>query len=222
MNVKVDIRRLEEAVREHEANGIEKNKIVFYGDSSFTRWQNRYDDNVNLEDVILGKDGVKAVINHGIGGGTSEELLYYYPRLVRAWEPRALVVQCYANDFASAYTPAEIMEIQSRIFEYAKKDFPGISIFVCDVRPLEKHVNNTSWKNHAKVFNELLYDYCQKNRDITLLSHAQNSIFFLSEEETGDYSKARTDLFIDDMLHYNHKGYDLYKGFFTEALKELL
>ena len=222
MAIKVNIRKLEKTVCEYEAKGIEKNKIVFLGDSSFTRWQNRYDDNVNLEDVIRCKDGSKAVINHGIGGGTSEEMLYYYPRLVRAWEPRALVLQSYGNDFDAAYSPDEIMELQSRIFEYARQDFPGIRMFVCDVRPLLKDVANMSWKNHGRLFNQLLVDYCKKHDDVTLLSHAQNPIFFRGEENTGDYSKSRDDLFIADQVHYNHKGYELYRDFFADALKELL
>lgn len=224
-DVKVNINRLESSVQAHEARGIDKGKIVFYGDSAFTRWDGKHDGNVDLEDVIRNKDGSKAVVNHGIGGSTSEELLYYYPRLIRAWEPKALVFQSYCNDRDCAYSAEEIMEIQSRIFEYARKDFPGIRIFVCDARPLKKHVGDLcwmTWYNHLKQYNELLYTYCDKHPDVTLLSHARNPIFFVDEEGVGDYNKARMDLFIDDEVHYNHEGYELYRGFFTEALADLL
>lgn len=221
LDVKVDIRQLENTVQEYEKKGIEEGKIVFFGDSSFTRWQETYDDNANLEDVLRNRDGSKAVINHGIGGSTSEELLYYYPRLVRAWNPKALVIESFGNDMSAAYSSEEMVGLQSRIFEYARKDFPGIRMFVCDVRPLKKRSKELFWQNHTRQFNELLNLYCQRHEDVTLISHAKAPEFF-EEGCVGDYSSPRGDLFIQDEVHYNHKGYEVYREFFWKALKDLL
>jgi len=77
---------LEKPVEELEAKPVEKGKILFYGHSLFTRWSNAYGNRELSEDLRL-KDGSLGCVNHGFGGSTSEDLLYYYDRLVRPYAP---------------------------------------------------------------------------------------------------------------------------------------
>ncbi len=86
------------------ASPVVKGKILLYGDSDFTRWQPLY-GNTSVEELIRMKDGSQAIVNHGFGTSTAEELLYYYPMLVRPWEPRALVLKAFGNDTDVAYSP---------------------------------------------------------------------------------------------------------------------
>lgn len=112
----------------------EQGLILFYGSSSFTRWK-PYWKHRPLEEDIRMKDGSRAAVNHGFGTSTSEELLYYYPRLVKPWNPRALVVYCHGNDLAAGYSAQEIMFLQSRLLEWARKDFPGIRFYLETGKP---------------------------------------------------------------------------------------
>lgn len=225
LDVKVpDIARLEETVLEYEKVPVQENMILFYGDSGFTRWKPRY-GNPDLEEVLRRKDGSQAVVNHGFGSSTAEEQLYYYPRMVKAWKPRALVLMTYANDRDYAYSPEEIVALQARLMAYARKDIPGIRFFVCDARPLAKHMDDlcwVSWSNHMAQYNELIDQYCQKHSDCTLVRHIDSPLFFENPEDVGDYNKIRRDVFIDDQVHYNPEGYGLYLRFFEKILDDLL
>lgn len=209
-------------VQAYEEQGIQEDMIVFYGDSAFTRWKEKA-GNPSMEEVLRAKDGSQAVVNHGIGGSCTEQLLYYYPRLVKAWKPRALVVNVFSNDRDIAYTPEESMALLARLLEWARIDMPGIKLYVCDVRPLllDKDVKKT-WYYQQLEYNELLKQYCQKHDDVTLISHIQSPLFFNNPEDVGDYTKIRDDIYIEDKVHWNQEGYELYATFFKEALKDIL
>ncbi|HHW32339.1 MAG TPA: hypothetical protein GXX20_11825 [Clostridiaceae bacterium] len=51
MPVKVDLLRLENEIIEFKKRPVQKGKILFYGDSYFTRWKLKY-GNTPLEEVI--------------------------------------------------------------------------------------------------------------------------------------------------------------------------
>lgn len=217
--------RLEAEVLELEQEAVELGKILFYGDSGFTRWSEKY-GNRPLEADILGKDGTQAVVNHGLGGSTTDDLLYYYPRMVKAWNPKILVYMTYANDYYYGYSPTETMELQSRIFEYARRDMPGIRIYACDVRPVIKSLGElvpwNAFLRRSLEYNDLLEDYCSKHDDVTLIRHITSPLFFEDSQDVGDYGKVRKDIFIEDQVHFNQTGYDLYAEFFRNVLKNIL
>jgi len=219
-----DIARLEASVLEYEKMPIQENMILFYGDSGFTRWKNRY-GNPELEEVLRKKDGSQAVVNHGFGTSTAEEQLYYYNRMVKPWKPKALVLMTYGNDRDLAYSPSEIVALQARLMAYARKDIPGIRFFVCDARPIALHMEDLcwmSWSNHMYEYNRLISDYCAGHEDCTLVRHIDSPLFFENPEDVGDYKKIRKDVFVADQVHYNPEGYALYKKFFEGILEELL
>jgi hypothetical protein len=218
-----NLKRLEKKyVLEYEKDEIEKGLIMFYGDSSFTRWKPASGHRALGDDIRM-KDGSKAAINHGFGTSTAEEQLYYYNRLVRPWEPRALVVQTHGNDTDLNYSPEEIIFLQSRLLEYARNDMPGIKFYLCDTRPLQKTMNDKyTFYYHAIQYNELLKDYCAKHDDCTYVCHTDSPLFYNDPADVGTYDKIRTDIFVEDQIHYNQKGYDLYKKFFLEALDDIL
>jgi len=220
--VRVDnLKTYEKSVSILESKPIEKGKILFIGSSGFTRWSERH-GNRPLEDDIRMKDGSPAAINHGIGGSTAEEILYYYDRLVRPWEPRALVLRAFPNDRWKGYSPYEIMFFYSRIFAWARTDFPGIKLYACDVTPNTKNLGDTCWLSHVKQFNSLLRDYCDKHDDTTLVCHITHPGFFNDPADIGDYFKIRQDIFIEDKIHFTQEGYDIYRDLFLKALDDIL
>ena len=211
-------------VLEYEKEEIEEGLIMFYGDSSFTRWSPQWGPgNRPMEEDIRMKDGSRAVVNHGFGGSTAEEQLYFYDRLVLPWKPRALVLQTHGNDMDFNYSPAEILFLQSRLIEYARRDMPGIKFYLCDTRPLQKIKDDqATLYRHGVEYNALLKDYCEKHDDCTYVCHTASPLFYNNAEDVGTYDKIRTDIYIEDQVHYNQKGYDLYREFFLEVLDDIL
>ncbi|MBR4769218.1 MAG: hypothetical protein IK088_09625 [Lachnospiraceae bacterium] len=219
---KLEIDRLEMSVRELEERGIVPGKIVFYGDSAFTRWSPKYGMK-SLEEEIRFPDGSRAVVNQGFGGSTAEEQLYYYDRLIRPWKPRALVLLTFGNDNDVNYSPEEILFLQSRIINYAKADFPGIRIFLCNHRPFALYSDTMPGIRKAVYqYNELLASYAAIHKDVTLVDLFHDPRFYVSEAEAGNIKATREDIFIKDRVHFNDAGYEIFKDIFVNVLGDLL
>jgi len=229
-----DLLEFEDSVKEIEEKPVETGKILFVGSSGFTRWSTKY-GNRPLEEDIRMKNGDPAAINHGVGGSTTEQMLYYYPRLIKPYKPRALVFRCYLNDRAFGYSPEEMMILEERIFAYARTDFPGIKLYACSAPPVIRHKKDLVAIRHAMLFIEMLENYCKKHPDTKVIQYHKWNGWYEGEDNTiGDgsfdtfekwkdaYSKLRGDIYIEDQMHFNQEGYDLCAKFFREQLDELL
>lgn len=216
-----DLRRFEATVQEYESVPVETGKILFYGSSGFTRWKPKY-GNRPLEQDIRMKDGSPAAVNHGFGGATIEEGLYYYDRMVKPWKPRAIVLRFYPNDIRFGYTPAEIMALLAQFCNRARADFPGVKLYICDAMPHKKYADNPLWPAMANQFNALVRDYCAANEDCTCVCQSGWRGFYLDPVDAGDYSKVRRDIWVEDQVHFTQEGYDIYRDLFLEALDDIL
>ena len=48
------------------------------------------------------------------------------------------------------------------------------------------------------------------------------TIIYNTPEDAGGYENLREEFFVEDKVHYNQKGYDVYQEFFLEILDEIL
>ena len=196
---------LEKEVARYEAENAEKGQIVFYGPSFFTRWSARY-GNIELSDAILGKSGAKCCINRGFGSSCPEQQLYYYPRMVRALEPSALVYGAgWGNGTTFGYTAQEQLFLAERVVAYAREDFPDMPIYVY----------GESRKRHAQN--------PEKIKCIDGLERIAAEIpncKFLDPDDYMDMTK--DELYIEDKVHFTAEGFALFAEFFKETLCEEL
>lgn len=216
-----ELNKFENRVEKYESVPVKEGLIMFYGDSGFTRWCHEYDNN-NLEDDIRGKNGEIAVVNHGLGGSNTDQLLYWYPRMVRPWKPKVLVFKAYVNDRAQGYTANEIMFLQSRLFEYARTDMEGIKIIVSDAQPYTKNRGVGYIAKHQAEYHELLMNYCAKHDDVTIAWTSRIPELYNDPADIGNYDLIRDDLYIEDKVHFNKEGYRIYADFWREQLKDYL
>ena len=219
-DITVDLKRLEERIEIFEQKEIETGKIMFYGNSGFTRWCQRWGHR-DLED-ILAKDGSRIAINHGFGTSTTEEQLYYYRRAVLPWKPKALVMLSYGNNAGQGYSPSEMINLLARLCEWARCDIPGIKFYLCNCRPLEKYTENPNSLYGVREYNYLLESYCNRHDDCIYVDHTKSTLFYDNPKDLGGYDKIRTDLFVEDKVHYNQIGYDIYRDFFLNVLDDIL
>jgi len=215
MPVKVGLRyidiwksSMEDAVRAYEAEPIIKGQIVFYGPSYFTRWSTRYGMKP-LRECILGKSGEQCAVNRGFGSSCSEHQLYYYPRMVKPLEPKVLVYSSHANGASFGYTNEEIWELAQRVVMYALTDFPDIKIYLCGS-------NGSRDMTEERIANNLRYDeWIRKFAEDTPNCHFVDIM-------NSEYVKGKKDIYVDDGVHYNQSGYDLYTKLFNDALADEL
>ena len=219
---RVPLDRLEKRILEFEQQPIQTGKILFYGSSGFTRWSSKYGMRP-LEEDIRAKDGSLACINHGFGSSTAEELLYYYGRAIKPWAPRALVISIVHNDRGWGYSPNEIMTNLAKLLAAARTDFPGIRLYLCDARPTLKY-NNDFVTRFCEEFQQLCREYCARHKDTKMICHADCAGFWKDPADAGifDREKIREDIYVEDEIHFNQLGYDIYKDFMTNVLAEIL
>ena len=227
-DIPMDLKSLEKSIIAYEQEPIVKGKILFYGHSLFTRWGGAKWGSRRMDEDIRMKDGSLAVVNHGFGTSSSEEQLYFYDRMVRPWEPRALVIATLANDGMYGYAPEQTMANLSKILHWARTDFPGIKLFIVEPHPMPKAKETTmpdKWNNglhKRKKFIEMINIYEQTHEDTKVIRLWNQPEFFETPEDVGDFRKVREDIFAADKVHPNQAGYDILGKIFREALDELL
>ena len=199
---------MEDAVLEYEKEEIQTDRIVFYGSSSFTRWSERYGV-TPLSEALRGKSGAKCVINRGFGSSCAEHQLYYYPRMIRPLKPRVLVYTFFGNGKAFGYSVEENWELAQRVIAYARTDFPDIHIYLVGARRVKADYNLSEEEN-ARRFDGMLKAFAAENENC----------FFIDQYNYEPLM--RKDIYISDNIHFDQTGYDIYAGFFREALKNEL
>lgn len=227
LNIEKNLKALEDSVVAYEQEPIEKGKILFYGHSLFTRWGNPKHGYRRMDEDIRMKDGSLAVVNHGFGTSTSEELLYYYPRLVRPWEPRALVIATLANDGMYGYDLQQTLNNLIKILHWARTDFPGIKLFIVEDHPRPSFITSVPKKwngalHKSQEYRDWIHYYAQTHDDTQVIELWNQPELFETPEDVGDYTKVRKELFVDDKVHPNQEGYDILGPIFRKALDELL
>ena len=207
-NIKVGLRyierwntSLEKEVQRYEAENAEKGQIVFYGPSFFTRWSERW-GNVELRDSILGKSGAKCCVNRGFGSSCPEQQLYYYPRMVRALEPSALVYGVgFGNGLTFGYTPDELLFLAERVIAYAREDFPDMPIYIYG-ESRRRHASNADKMACLEGLREIAKQY--------------SNCIYLDPDEFPELT--REDIYIEDNVHFNAEGFRIFGDFFCEKL----
>lgn len=223
---KLRVRRFEDRIQKYEAVPVVTGKILFYGHSLFTRCSFitvAGKDNPMLEEEVRMKDGSQAIVNHGFGTSSADDLLYYYDRMVRPYKPRALVLATEGNDVGFGYSAKDIMEIQARIINWAQADFPGIRIYCFNGKPSLKYKGEENVATRIRTeYNEYLEDFCARTENCIYVPLEKQAFWFANEEDIGDYDKIREDIFAEDKVHLNPKGYGLFMDFVRELLDDLL
>ena len=222
---RLEVKRFEDRILKYESVPVQTGKILFYGHSLFTRcsWITKRQENPKLEEEVRMKDGSQAIINHGFGTSSADDLLYYYDRMVRPYKPRALVLATMSNDIAYGYSAKDIMEIQARIIHWAQADFPGIRIYCFSGDPVLKNKGEKNVFTRIRdEYNQYLEDFCARTENCVFVPLEKQAFFYESEEDIGDYNKIREDIFYEDRVHLNAYGYGLFMDFIRELLDDLL
>jgi len=222
---KLKIRKFDDRIAKYEAVPVVTDKILFYGHSLFTRCSfiTNSKENPLLEEEVRMKDGSQAIVNHGFGTSSADDLLYYYHRMVLPYKPRALVLATFANDIGYGYGVKDIMEIQARIIQWAQADFPGIRVYCFNSMPTLKNKGQKNVSTRArKEYNEYLEIFCNRTENCIYVPLEKQAFLYEKEEDIGDYDKVREDIFVEDQVHLNPHGYAMFMDFVRELLDDLL
>lgn len=174
--------------------------VVFFGSSSFRLWKTFAED---FSDVPNG------AINRGFGGSSLKECWQQFKRIVLPLEPVALIVYAGENDIAGGATSSSVFFYFQQFISTVRHFYPVLPIAYVSIKPSPSRVNKLEIMNET---NNRIRD------NIQTLANVQYIDVF-SRMLTSD-NKPRPDLFLDDNLHMNAKGYAIWTPLVKEFLKE--
>jgi len=174
---------------EHQA--ADQNALVFVGDSITEGWKTLEQDFSSV--------GIK-VVNRGIGGDTTPNLLYRLQDDVLSLHPRALVILIGTNDIAELTPPADIADNLKALRAQIRKQFPTIPIAWCLVMPR----GNPALKPSVQELNALIRQLVKADSKITLCDT------FAPLAQPDDLANPVD--FVPDLLHLNPSGYAVWRS----------
>jgi len=174
------------------------NVIVFTGSSSITFWSTLERDMAPLP-----------VINRGFGGSHMHDVVYYAPRLVVAYRPRAVVLFAGTNDLAGSKpkTAQEVFDGYRAFVEVVHAALPVTPIYYIAITPTPSR-----WKYWPIVqeTNRLIEAYTQTDPRLHFIDLTKTILSVDGKPDRG--------LFRIDRLHPNQKGYAVW----TSIIKPIL
>jgi lysophospholipase L1-like esterase len=175
------------AGKEYNFNNNQK-LVVFAGSSSIRMWKDvqSYFPEYN-------------VVNNGFGGSQFSDLLYFYDEVILKQKPDILFIYEGDNDINDKKKPGKILKEAKQLTLKIKKDLPETQIIFISPKPSIARVH---LKNEYINFNKKLNKYCKKQGNIGFAD-----VWFPMLDSHGNVYK---DVFLEDGLHMNKKGYDIW------------
>lgn len=174
----------------------DKELLLFTGSSSIRMWK-------DAEEAFPGHH----VINNGFGGSHFSDLIHYYDELIAPFEPDILFIYEGDNDIASQKEPEDILKEARQLVEKIRKDKPDTKVVLISAKP-----SVARW--------ELKEQYMKLNAMLEKLAKKTKGVEFADvwEAMTDENGEVYSDIFIDDNLHLNEKGYDIWEDVLARHL----
>lgn len=164
--------------------------IVFTGSSSIRKWDDMERTFASFE-----------VMNRGIGGAQVNDITYYLKDIVFKYHPRQLVIYVGENDLPDAKVTADtVLERTKRLFTAIRKQLPEVPIVYISIKPSP---SRDQFREKAKAANGLIQTYLATQQQVTYVD-----VFSQMLDQEG---KSRKELFVEDMLHMNKEGYEIWR-----------
>lgn len=161
--------------------------IVFTGSSSIRLWS-------TLQEVFPGQQ----IINTGFGGSQTSDLLDYLDKLVLRYQPTKVFIYEGDNDLHDKKSPREVLRLTEEVVERIKIAGTTSSVVLISTKP---SIQRWHLKRKYKKLNRKLARLCQGDPFLEFADIWDPML---------DKKKLRKDLFIDDGLHMNEAGYEIW------------
>jgi lysophospholipase L1-like esterase len=175
-------------------------QILLIGSSSFTRWK-------DVNSYFPGYE----INNNGFGGSAIPDVIYYLDDIVPVNNTRQIIIYCGENDLAASDTvTGEIVaERFKQLYYLLRKKMKDVQIVYISMKPSPSRV---LLQSKMIVGNTLIRNF---------LRNRKNAVYVdVYREMVDDEGKVFPDLFVNDNLHMNAKGYEIWKRVLLPVLKK--
>lgn len=164
-----------------------KETIVFTGSSSVRMWKDLQERFPNHQ-----------IINSGFGGSQATDLLYFSDNLILKYKPKKVFIYEGDNDISANKRPNEIISTTQQIISLIKQRDPSTEIVIISAKP-----SISRWKLKGK--------YKRLNRKFRRLAKKDDLLNYADVwTPMMNGRKLQQDIFIEDGLHMNAKGYEIW------------
>lgn len=177
-----------------------QNAILLIGSSSFTKWK-------DVQEYFPGYP----IINRGFGGSQLVDVYRYAYDIIFPYSPRQVIIYCGENDFASSASvkAADVVDRFKTLFGVIRQNLPKATIHFISMKPSPSR-------------QQLLDGFVKANREIESFLKTQKNAGYIDVYDamlTRD-KKPREDIFVEDNLHMNEKGYRIWQKIILPYLKK--
>ena len=172
-----------------------KETIVFTGSSSVRLWG-------DLKEKFPGHQ----IINSGFGGSQASDLLFFIDELILSYNPKKVFIYEGDNDLWAKKSPTDVLNTTAEIIRRIKAKNASTQVILISAKP-----SISRWKIRNK--------YRRLNRKMNRFAKSDPTLFYVDVwKPMLNKRKLKTDIFIEDGLHMNQKGYDIW----YDAMKDLV
>lgn len=180
-----EIRAFEEADRKQAPP---RGAVLFVGSSSIRMWK------------TLEKDFPKlTVINRGFGGSTIRDSIRYADRIVIPHRPERVVLYAGDNDIAQGMSPEQVLADFKGFVAAVRGKLSGVRIDFIAIKP---SIRRWGMVEQMREANRLVREYARGEEGLGYID--------IFTPMLGEDGMPRKELFVEDGLHLNEAGYQLW------------
>ena len=177
--------------KQDSINPPPRHPILFMGSSSFTNWK-------DVQDYFP----AYRIINRGFGGSTLLDQVRYVNDIVVPYKPKQIVIYCGENDLAASenVTGEIVFKRFVTLFNLIRKKLPDVPVVFISLKP-----SPSRWQLRQKMI--------AANSEIKNFLRKKSKTVFVDvyHKMLGEDGKPIKEIFLDDSLHMNAKGYAIWK-----------
>jgi lysophospholipase L1-like esterase len=176
-----------------------KRAILFVGSSSFTNWK----DVQNYFPHFT-------ILNRGFGGSSVSDVIRYADDIIFPYMPKQIVIYCGENDLVASESVTGEMVYQRfvQLFKIIREKMPKVPVAFISLKP-----SPSRWHLKEKMIaaNKLIKKYLRKKKNAAFIDVYHKML-------TADGTPIK-EIFIEDNLHMNAKGYAIWQKVIEPYLK---
>lgn len=163
--------------------------IVFTGSSSIRLWE-------SLAQDFRGRP----VLNRGFGGSMLPDVLAHLPRIVTRHRPRQVVIYCGANDINAGRSVVQVVSDAQALAAATLAALPESRVAFISIAP-----NPARWSQveAVKAANRAIASWMASDPRLAFIDVYPHML--------GPDGRPKPDIFVDDQLHMNAKGYAIWR-----------
>jgi lysophospholipase L1-like esterase len=182
---------------DHDFDAGKKGLIILTGSSSARMWQ-------SFADVVPEYNSR----NYGFGGSQMHELLFFLDKLVLQHKPDKVLIYEGDNDISAGKSSDQIIATTKEVIKRIRAELPETEIYLISPKP-----SLARWElaDQYVELNRKMEEYCATTENLTFID--------VWNPMLNSDGRPIEDIFIEDGLHMNQKGYDIWEAAVAPLLK---